>query len=101
MKGEKMIVERYTFHVKSGKVQDAIEWANEGRKNVWSQVPTKIYSSMIGPWNTIVIENEFEDFADREKSQNQVGTSGAWADWIAKWDELIDGHGKNEIWNVE
>ena len=96
-----MIVERYVFHVKSGKFQEAIEWANEGRKNIWSQVPSKIYSSEIGPWNTIVIENEFEDFADRKKSMSPVGTSEAWAPWYAKWNELIDGHGKNEIWNVE
>ena len=41
-----------------------------------------------------MIEYEFEDFAYREKSMNQVDTSESWAPWIAKWYDLLDGHGK-------
>ena len=95
-----MIVVRYTLHIQPGKFQKAIEWANEGRNNVWSYIPCKIYSSTFGPMNTIVIENEFEDLAEREKLTEQVNGE-AWASWLAKWNEIVDGHGTSEVWTVE
>jgi hypothetical protein len=95
-----MIVVRYTLHIQPGKFQEAIEWANEGRKNVWSNTPGKIYSSTFGPMNTIVIENEYEDFAEWQKSR-QIGTTEKWASWVAKWNEIVDGHGTSEVWTVE
>lgn len=96
-----MIVMRWTFQIKPGKLDEALNLAKDGRKNIWDFYTSRIYTSNIGPWGNLVIENEFKDMAEREKLVTRVVENEKWAPWIAGWNELITGEGKNEVWNVE
>jgi hypothetical protein len=51
-----MIVQRFTVQIKAGKLGEALELAKEGRKNIWPLFPSRIYSTFIGPMDTLVIE---------------------------------------------
>ena len=93
-----MIVMRYTFQIKPEKWDEALKLAMDGRKNIWPSVTGRIYSSNIGPMNTIVIENEFEDMAAQQKHMGQIVAKEEWDLWVTTWwDELITGTGTNEV----
>jgi len=91
---------RWTFQIKSEKFDEALDLARDGKKNIWSNRTSKIYSSEIGPLNTIVIENEFEDMAARDKLNAEIDAK-EWGKWLARWNKVVTGEGKNEVWNVE
>ena len=96
-----MIVERWTFQLKPKKYQKAFELAKEGRDDVWSFIPCKIFSPNVGPRNTIVIENEFNDLSDRQTQMGKMFENEKWDSWIERWDKVTLGPGVNEIWNIE
>ena len=96
-----MIVMRWTFQIKPTKFDEALDLARDGKKNVWSNMNGKIYFSNIGPLNTIILENEFKDMAEREKLSAEVVAKEEWGQWLAKWNEVTTGEGNNEVWNVE
>ena len=96
-----MIVERFIRQIKHGKLNEALELAKEGRKNIWPEFSCRIFTSNIGTMNTIVTENEFEDMAEREKLYQQVVAKEEWGPWIDRWSELLTGNGANEVWDLE
>ena len=98
-----MIVERWTLQIKPDKYDEALKLVKEGRDDVWSSFTrsSKVYSSNIGPRNTIVIENEFNDLADRQTLLGKTIETEKWDPWVARWRKVTLGPGVNEIWNVE
>jgi hypothetical protein len=96
-----MIVMQYTFQIKQGKFYEALELAKDGRKNIWPNITSRIYSSNIGPMNTIIIENEFNDLAEQRKQAERVGAKEEWDPWVEKWFKLVTGPSKNVVWNLE
>ena len=96
-----MIVMQYTFQIKPGKFDEAVKLAKDGRKNIWPSVICRIYASNIGPMNTIVIENEFEDMAAQRKHMGQVVAKEEWGPWATSWDKLITGTSTNVVWTLE
>jgi hypothetical protein len=98
----KMIVQRITIQVKSGKMDQALALAKEGRRNVWPFFKSsKIYSANIGPLGTIAFESEFENLTEFEVLWTRLGATEAWASWLAKWSQLVTEQGTNELWNLE
>jgi len=95
-----MIVMRWTFQIKPQKFDDALDLARYGKKSVWPNRTCKIFFSEIGQLNTIIIENEFEDLAERDKLNAGIDEK-EWGQWLAKWNEVVTGEGKNEVWNME
>ena len=96
-----MIVMQYTFQIKPGKFYEALELAKDGRKNLWPDITSRIYSSNIGPMNTIIFENEFNDIAEQRKHMEQVVAKEEWGPWAERWFELVTGPHKNVVWNLE
>ena len=96
-----MIVQRFTVQLKAGKLGEALELAKEGRKNIWPLFPSRIYSTFIGPMDTLVIENEYADLAEWEKLGHQIYAKEEWGQWVAKFNQLATGGGTIEIWNLE
>jgi hypothetical protein len=92
---------QYTFQIKHGKFYEALELAKEGRKNIWPTITSRIYSSNIGPMNTIVIENEFNDLVEQRKQAELISAKEEWDPWAEKWFKLVTGSSKNVVWNVE
>jgi hypothetical protein len=75
-----MIVERQRFKVKPGCVDERIEIMQEMGKLI-DPIPHRIYRVIIGPYDTVYQELEFEDFEQREKW---------WADTWPKIAPLMD-----------
>lgn len=97
-----MIVQRFTVQIKPSKMDEALELAKEGRRNVWPFFKSsKIYSSNIGPLSTIAFESEFEDLAEFDKLWKRLGVTDEWGTWYPKWMGVSTGQGANELWNVE
>ena len=93
-----MIVNRFIIHVKPGKMDEALKMATEGSKSIWSVYPSKVYASMFGPMNTMIIDCEFKDVAEQQKLTAQVSATDEWASWLVKFNELITGQGTYELW---
>ena len=95
-----MIVERFTVQIKPDKMEEALEHAMEGKKTVWPNRSSKIYSSLTGTAYIIEFDAEFEDMAEAEKSWNQLVETEAWNSWLTKWQGFITGQTTREFWNV-
>ena len=95
-----MIVERLTYHMKTGHVREALEMLKEARAKLENPDVMRIYAPNIGPPSTIIVQEiEFEDMATRET---------AWKDWFAKpeatefmekWRSLVEST-TIEIWGL-
>ena len=96
-----MIVERYTVQVKDGKWDETLELLKDGRKNIWPSIPCRIYSCNYGPFNTLVIDNEFEDMADLEKKWKKLGAKKKFGAWLAKWEKVTTEQGSHTLWTLE
>ena len=62
-----MIVERYTYHVKMGKEQDAADLIKRvmGLVSPWEAY--RVYRPSIGPLEVVAIETEYSGFAQRQE----------------------------------
>lgn len=84
-----MIVERFTFSIKPGNLDEAVNWLKEGRKNIWPFFKNaRIYSPYFGERDVIVADADFEDMAEHDKLWEQVNANEEFGKWIAKWDTL-------------
>ncbi len=95
-----MIVARRTYVAKPGKndqmkevLFDLIE------KNPWSGGNTRVYTSHIGPYNHIIVENESESLAAFEKAQSQF-TQGVPEGVFDTWQEL-EASASIQMWKLE
>ena len=95
-----MIVERYTVQVKHGKWDETLELLEEGRKTIWPFFTCKIYACNYGPFNTLVVDNEFEDMADLEKKWEKLSAKKEFDAWYAKWEMVVTEQGSHTLWNV-
>jgi hypothetical protein len=95
-----MIVNRYTIPVKPGKMDEAVKMALEGSKNIWSNYPTKVYTSNFGTMDRLIIDCEFKDVTEQQKLTARVVATKEWAQWIDKFNEFLIGQGTNEVWNL-
>jgi len=93
-----MIVERFTYNVKRGCMQEAMALCKSFAESAGRTV--RIYAPRIGPLGTLVVDTEFEGLVDREKF---------WAEWapkpdsaalLEKWRAVTERGGTCEIWNL-
>ena len=96
-----MIVNRRTFTVKWGRVEEAVALAKTGGERVSPPHALRLYTNNIGPFSTIAIEVEFKNLEEYERW---------WAEWFASPENialngnllaLLEAGGTNEIWNLE
>ena len=70
-----MIVNRRTFKVKKGRMQEAATLLRTGGDYMDNIPPYRIYTSSIGTFNLLVLEQEFENLAAYEKFWNAHNTA--------------------------
>jgi len=94
-----MLVERFTWHVKPGCVDEFTELLDAERQR-YDKATARIYTSYIGPNNTVMWEGEFEDEEERQ---------AFWEEWLQqpeaqvlmeKMTTLERGGGSHELWNL-
>ena len=61
-----MIVERLTWQVKPGHVDEFAELLKAERER-YSKIPARIYKIWVGPFNVVAWEGEFESDEERHK----------------------------------
>jgi hypothetical protein len=93
-----MIVQRITVHIKPGKINEAVELAKQARRR-WS-IPGRLYSSIYGTFNTVVLDFEAENQAELDKYWEETFADEEWGAFLAKWDALHVAGDTNELWNL-
>lgn len=97
-----MIVVRNVFRLKFGKARDALALWKEGReiaRKTGSGGKMKAMTDLVGPFYTLVMEEEFESLADMERHfQADMGME-EWKAWYQKFVPLVDS-GYREVFTV-
>jgi hypothetical protein len=92
-----MIVNRRTFIVRRGCLQELTELIQEQRDKSNAPGTVRAYVPEVAPFDTIVIDFEFEDWAHYHQ---------AWGEWSPgeafweKWYALTGNGGTNEVWRL-
>jgi hypothetical protein len=95
-----MIVNRRTFIAKKGRMEEAIGSVKEAfDKFMPSSVSRRYYSSNIAPLDTFGVEIECESLAEYERIVAEYFARVTPDIW-AKWFELTEIGGTNEIWDL-
>jgi hypothetical protein len=95
-----MIVERWTFYVKSAMSGEAVKHCEEGMKTVWPP-SSRFYTPMFAPFGTFVVDFEFENLAALEKFWEKAAETG-FGEWGEKWHAMHveDKPGSREVWHI-
>jgi hypothetical protein len=95
-----MILQRLTFHVKPGRMDEVVEMLKAADEVLGSTDISRIYTPNIGQFDVVVNDLEFENLAELD---------ALWAEWwsnpetpafMEKWNELVDAGGGSEVWNL-
>ena len=96
-----MIVNRRTFVVKRGCMQDLVAMVKAEQERLNVAITFRVYTPNIAPLNLVVAEWEFESLQEYEKFLADWRASPETAEFMKKWYELTESGGVNEIWNLE
>jgi len=96
-----MIVNRRTFVVKRGCMQDLVAMvkAEQERLNVANAF--RLYTPNIAPFDSVAAEWEFESLQEYDKFWADWRAGPETAEFMKKWYELTESGGVNEIWDLE
>ena len=93
------IVNRRTFTVLHGKSQEAIDLLRREAQD--SRYRYRIYSSLYGRFDEVVLEVEFESTAQMEAAWAEWGAQPTVQEFSVRWDAATEAHGRNEVWVLE
>lgn len=96
-----MIVNRRTFRVKWGRVEEAVALMKAEGKRVGFPHALRLYTNYTGPFSTIAFEAEFENLEEYERWWAEYFASPEGAAFNGKFLALLEAGGTNEIWNLE
>lgn len=94
-----MYVNRRTYIVQNGKLEEAVAFCKEGIQRFGWPHATRVLVADLGPFDTAVQELEFETLAEYERLLQEAGSKLTAEDW-AKWHSLTLSGGTNEIWQL-
>ncbi len=94
-----MIVERRIVKVKSGRMDEARQLLTE-HDSIDRQRTMRIYFPIVAPFNQIIIEQEFEDFAECEQVWADWQASAGGKDFMRQWLALEDHGVRRELWEL-
>ena len=92
-----MIVERTQCILKPGCMKEGIELLQEGVKLDDHLLTYRIYRPITGQFRAVVVETEYEDFEQYEKSSADTGSKPEWAQWLEKWHTVVDSDANREV----
>ena len=97
-----MIVVRNVFQLKFGKAKDALALWKEGReiaRRTGSLEKMRAMTDLVGPFYTLVMEEEYESLTDMEKAMERDMGVEEWKGWYQKFVPLVE-NGYREIFTV-
>jgi len=94
-----MLINRRTFTTKRGKLEEAVALLIEAQALIPDQ-PVRITTAEFGPFDTLVMDFDFATLADYERFWTGFFERPEFAETLARWYELIEPGGSNELWRV-
>ena len=98
-----MIVDRWTFDIKQGRMSDAVALFREDEAQEREHGYTgayRIYVSSIGVGGRLAVEWEHESLAEYEQAMARFGARPGTQAWMERFREVSKGGGLHEIWRV-
>lgn len=99
-----MIVDRRTFNVKRGCLEELLTLVKAEQERIRQQYSythaLRNYTPLVAPFGTLVIEGEWESLADYEKFWNEWPASPEGSAFMKKWSEMLEHGGTHEIWEL-
>ena len=96
-----MIVNRLTFRVKPGCMEEVLKMVKAERAKLDNPKMARIYTPNIGRFDLLVEDLEFENLAEFDKFWTAWGSKPETAEFMEKWETLVETGGFGEIWNLE
>ena len=93
-----MLVNRWTFNVKIGRMSEAVDLAKEAKN--FADIK-RMYVSNVGEQDRLCAELEFEDYAAYGAYWSAWGEDLDNQAWLKKWQQLIERPVLNEIWELQ
>lgn len=97
-----MIVVRNVFRLKFGKAKDALALWKEGRQiaqRVGSSGSMRAMTDLVGPFYTLVMEEEYPSLADMERELKSEIGADEWKVWYQKFVPLVES-GYREVFTL-
>ncbi len=91
------IVNRRTFMASRGRQEDVIDMLKQGTYTV----PYRIYNIYYGQFDLVALEMEFGSIAEMDAAWSDWGASDEAKEFLARWVEITEPGGNNEIWTLE
>jgi hypothetical protein len=95
-----MIVNRRTFIVKNGRMDEAVEILQSPRDFMENVPPHRMYVSAMGTFNLLAMELEFENYTEYEAFWIAFGKASGRPAMMEKWFDVTLEGGTNEIWEL-
>ena len=95
-----MIVNRRTFFVKKGKMDELVALLVDTRRKMKQPSNARISYPVFGPFDVVVLETEHKDMQDYENASADMGKEVDMAAFMTKFDELTVPGGSSEIWTL-
>jgi hypothetical protein len=96
-----MILVRNTFQVKFGRMKEAIGLMKENvaRAKSAGHKPGRLMTDLTGTFYTLVLELEYENMAEAERSQSELMKLPGWQEAYQKFAAVVDS-GHRDIFSV-
>ena len=94
-----MLVNRRTLNVARDKMDDALAMLAEERTRLNWERPARIYRPNVAAFDQVVVEFEFNDWAEMEEFWRRWETDGAEA-FFTKWADVGMPGGRRELWET-
>ncbi len=98
-----MIVNRRSFNIKPGCMQEAIQLINDVVREMGSQAGgtnPRLLTAAMGPFDVLIMEVEHENLESYQKYWDAIFGHPAMEPFFTKWWTLASGGGVNEVWDV-
>jgi hypothetical protein len=95
-----MVMNRRTFIVKRGRMQEAIALLKEEVQRSPNAQRTRIYVPEVAPFDVICAEGDFESLAEYERYWADYFAQPQTTAFLERWFELTETGGTNELWEL-
>jgi LPS sulfotransferase NodH len=95
-----MIVNRRTFIVKRGRLEEVVALIMAETKRVGQTPVVRLYLPEIAAFDQIAMEWEFENLAEYQRFWEEWFASPQGVAFLEKWNDLTETGGANEIWTL-
>ena len=95
-----MLVDRRILSIQTGRMDDALQVLSSERARMAWKGAIRIYSPSVASFDQIIVEFEFENWAECEEFWNTWGATPEADRFWANWGEVNAAGGQREIWEL-